>query len=315
MNEKVAAAEDEALSDNTLYGLVAAGVAEHRVSGKKLADKHLEAGLTLWNMRKKKGLKQSIKYPVGLVFCNAYIGIGVDNFFKHYMSLVTAGHTMAERLKAIQSWNRDMRQCIADSACRPSVEGGKVVFGHPSQDHLKVRRFAMGQAAIIRGHVERMLREDSVHGVRTSLGALFAMNSTLWACRYDESVGSEYMKELTYYLTMSEPGDFNGVPQLTSMAVMYIIGFCGANLQQRNTSSRTRFDLWDVIKFVELMMLASEQSRSKMKQALASWLLADMDDPEGLVLWEDKGRECMIDEVEAVWVRKQARMLEEGRQA
>lgn len=313
MNAKLTAPEEDALSDETLYGIVAAGVAEHRVSGAKEANKHLEAGLTLWEMRRKKGMRQQITYPIGLVFCNAYIGIGVDNFFKHYVTLVTTGSAMAQRLKSIQTWNRELRQLVSDSRHRPEVAGEKPVLGHPSEEWLKARDLVCAKHSIIRGHVRQMLDDKSAVGTRTCLGALFAMNTTLWACRYNESEAIEFIGELLHYLVKSEPAPvLDSRPQLTSMAAMYIVGFCGSNVQQRYGTSRTRFDLWDVIRFVELMMLIRESSRDRMKSALASWLLVDVDDPEELILWTDEERDRMITEVEGAWGQKQFGQVDRG---
>ncbi|ETN45732.1 uncharacterized protein HMPREF1541_09565 [Cyphellophora europaea CBS 101466] len=314
MHQKLTAPEDETLSDEILLGLVASGVAEHRVSGAKIANKHLEAGLALFEVRRKKSIHPQLTYPIGLVCCNAYIGLGVDSFFKHYVTLVTTSSAIAQRLRSIQGWNFAIRQCVADAVHRPTVEGGKSVLGHPSEAYLRSRAGSVeSERSIVRGHVRKLLAETTEFGTRTCLGALFAVNTVFCACRHDESVAIDFVKDLLYYLAMSEPGPVrDGVPQLTPMAAMYIIGYCGSRIQEEHGASRRRFDLWDVIKFVELMMLAPESTRAKMRQALASWILADMAKPEDLIVFREDERALMIREIELEWSRKQARLAREA---
>lgn len=107
MINKLAASEVDLISDATLYGIVAAGVAEYRLNGSKAANKHFEAGLTLWEMQRRKGMCQQITYPMVLIFCDAYISIGVEKFFKSYAALARTGLAMVPRLKSMQAWNRD----------------------------------------------------------------------------------------------------------------------------------------------------------------------------------------------------------------
>ena len=161
MNEKLNAQTEEVLSDDTLYGIVVSGVAEHRVSGPEMAKKHLEAGLMLFEMRQKRGLSQRITYPTGLVLVNGYIGIGVDNFFKHYVTLMTTGSSVLRRLKAMHTWNREVRQCVSMSSGKETVGDKKPVLGYPSSEFMAARAALAAKDSIVRGHVRRMLGQRS----------------------------------------------------------------------------------------------------------------------------------------------------------
>jgi hypothetical protein len=303
MNERMAALGDGRVSDETLYGIISAGVAESRVSNVATARKHLDAGLTLWEMRSRCGGPQpQVTYPVGLVMCNAYIGIGVDNFFKLYVSFLTAASSIVDRLKSMQTWNHEVRQCVSDGKTRPTVAT------LPSDNLLAARAIIVAGDSVIRGHVRRWLAAKSAPVNRTALGALFAINTVLWACRHIEDGIIDYVNELNYYLLNSEPEPMvNDSPQLTPMAAMYIVGFCGSNVQSRyGKNDRTLFDLWDVIRFVEFIMLAESTTFDSMKQMLASWLLEDYKSPERLLLWTDGDRDGLISQAEVSWTRKQA---------
>jgi hypothetical protein len=302
MNEKMTALSDGRVSDGTLYGIISAGVAESRVSNLATARKHLEAGLTLWEMRSRHDPRPQITYPVGLVLCNAYIGIGVNHFFKHQVSFVTAASSIVEQLELMQTWNHEVQQRVSDGTVQATAAT------HPSDELLAARGIIEAEDSIINGHVRRWITEKSGPESRTSLGALFAINTVLWASRNNEAELIDYVRELDYYLLNSEPEPMvNGTPQLTPMAAMYIIGFCSSNLQSRyGKSERTLFDLWDVIRFVEFMMLVGPATREKVKRGLASWLLGDSKSPERLLIWTGMDRDRLISEAEDAWTMKQA---------
>lgn len=60
-------------------------------------------------------------------------------------------------------------------------------------------------------------------------------------------------------------------------------------------------------------MLTGESTQKRMKSALASWLLADVDAPEGLVLWDDVGWKKLGTEVHCAWGQSHFGMVERDR--
>src|ERR1700744_296831 len=104
MRRRIAEIKPETPSDDTVFGIIAAGIAECRISGKEVGDQHLEAGLTLWKMQRESTDERPPKSAVELIPCDAFIGLGVRNFFKNYTGLITAGHALTHKLESIEAW-------------------------------------------------------------------------------------------------------------------------------------------------------------------------------------------------------------------
>jgi hypothetical protein len=303
MNRQIGATEAEMLSDDTVYGLMAAGIAECRIGGEDLSKEHLEAALTLWRMRREKGYQRQYKSPVELVPCDAFISIGVKNHFKTHKALLAASDSTTAGLRDMQTWNVEMRKTIGNRTSSPRGGGQQAT---PVNDYLVARHDALGPGSALRRYIKLLLVDSANKSMRTCLGILFAVNYTLWACR-DGAVGTVYLKELAYYLTKSETRDEQNVPELTATAVMYVVGHCGALQQHRALVGETVFDLWYVVEFVEVLMLAGERTRTKVRDCLASWMLASVEDAAKLSLLSVEEHKLMGLEVREKWARKSSR--------
>lgn len=309
MGDQLTASEKDPLSEALLYGLIVAGVIENHVGRPQEAEKHLDAGITLWEAWRKKGTRKPITNELGVIICGAYVFRGVKHFFKRHATLRAIGLQMMQRLGIIQQWNRRLRQDIADGS-RPQDIGIDHGLQRPDAEYISSRRHFTAKGSIVRGHLELMLQDTSVRGTRTCLAALFAINTTLWACQFADLEASDYMRDLLQHLVSNEPcARVNGPPKLPSRYALDAIALCGLRAQQRCSVGEMRFDPWDVASFVELMMLAGQSSRRKLTAAMTSWLLVDVGQPERLVLWTCQDVGSLTQEVEVAWARKHAESM------
>jgi hypothetical protein len=306
MNVRLQASEEVILSDDTLYGIVSAAIAEHRLHGPGAAiSAHLDAGLKILRSRKQLNMKTEVTYPLGLVLGNAYISIGMENFFTDKESLVAASSSLTRKLTAMQSWNQSLRQIVYINRHRVDIDGESPVIGHPSKAYIESRRVAVADDSNLRQHILRMLRARPSVESRPALAALFASNIVLWACRYNEAEAIDFVADLTFYLLNSEPSDAaNGAIRITQLCTLHIIEYCASNLR-RFDATTPKFDMWDAIKLVELMTLSNEPDRLRIRHALASWLLVPIEKPDDLICLSEIEVENMISDIHDKWVTKQ----------
>ena len=92
---------------------------------------------------------------------------------------------------------------------------------------------------------------------------------------------------------------------MTSMGVLHAIFMCIVRLQSRVSFDSAELDLWHVVEFVELLMLASAARRAELKQALAFWLLDDFQDPASSINCTGGLIGQLLNEIEAAWLLKQ----------
>ena len=298
MQQKIAVPDPASLSDEIFYGLVSAGVAEYRVNNPRAAVKHLEAGLTIVDARRKAGLPLPDVSTVGLISCSGYIGDGVTNYFESATALSRVQANVCQRLSSMQTWILALRQQHQH-------------FPGVSLSHSLARR-----------HIRKALDHSkiSVYNTRTCLGILFALTSILWACRHDDSAASEFVQELEHYIrvsrvdegasTAAEDVAVTTTLQLAPMTVLWIVAFCGSRIQDKyggEGRGKRRYEFWDVVDFVELMMLAGEHTRERVRTTLGGWALAGFGGERGwdIAVLRTDDAEVMVSEVDIGWERKQ----------
>jgi len=137
-------------------------------------------------------------------------------------------------------------------------------------------------------HLDSALLADRPSDLRPYLAVLFAINTILWSLRDDEAedLACRFLEDLAYTVSMSAPllpGDRNKATTacsapgaaLSSMSVFFMIAHCAVKLGGWRPSDGSFLRIWEVVEFVDIMMLASPELRLKVVNSLSSWLLTE----------------------------------------
>lgn len=309
MTAELANLDYEAPSDDTLFGVLVAGIFEHRLGNKRIAKKHLEASFVIWSIQQRHRSKRWIAFPAGLPMCIGYIGIGLENFYRNLAALQLAQRQVLDILGQMERWNHLIR-CVTlarfgESQVMPQSDSGRK--HNLSEQYLRLRSAAFGRSGIVRYHLSALMQEKTEYGTRLCLGALYAVNEILYALRDDESSAASFILRLTIKLRNADGSDH--VPNLTSTAIVYGIASCAREVKHLSDQYESCFTPWPWVKFVDLMMLASSDSQRKMCETLAKWLFANMARPEELNLGSEWRRERIREETKIKWLEQQSATL------
>lgn len=305
MRTKLAAMTPETASDEVFYGLLVAGISEDRIGDKTQASYHLDAGLKLLELRRQSGRQGLRLTTADIIVCGAYIGAGVQDYFKSQHQLLAVQLSFFQQLRSMTEWNRALRQCIDQVDQLLARKDAVTTTSPPSDAYLAIRRSIRDPESVFKRHACVRSEQSANPYTRAQLGALFAINAILWFCRFEEAVAIDFLEDLTRVMTNSVAQ--TATDQISHLTVMYIISFCGSNLYKKYGSGRNWFDLWRIVDFVEMVMLTSPYTQKITGDMLKSWLLADMTDTENLVMFTEHNESAMADEIEIAWANRQIR--------
>jgi hypothetical protein len=309
MQRFVEVSDPSTLSDEVFYGLVSAGAAEYRVNRPDTATKHLAAGLMLVDARLKSNKTLPDISTKGLISCTTYIGYGVRNYFSTPEALARAQANVCQRLRSLQTWILELRRqhrnfpgVVPVTSRSPGCNDSRPLPSHP----LLLRHI----------HAALTASSTSLYATRTCLGILFALLSTLWWCRHDELAAAEYLRELELYIRGTEAAEAvesaergDGELKLAPMTILWIVSFCGSRIQEKYGGigeESMRYDFWEVVESVELVVRVGGEMAARAREALGSWVLVGLGESKGkseMVVLREEKREKVIRETgkESIW--------------
>lgn len=295
------AARDTALLDETIVGVAAAGVIEWRLGNPYEAQKHLKASLTLLSLRGGLRAIQDLHYPSALVTLLVFIEIGCTAHYEILGTLYTAISTATRRLGDFQKWNQTIR--TLDSASRHPICKESLQSSHQTY------RSCFSEPSALRANIESEHRHGKPSEMRPYLGVLYCLNSILWHLRATPDKAAAFLEDLSYTVSMSVPvqspvsGTATQNPLLSSMSILFMIAHCAEKLGEWTSSEHSALRIWEVIDFVDLVVLAPPELRDKVIKALASWLTEPLSGSgDSLELLTEGDLTAFVEGVEQGWV-------------
>ncbi|KAK5052694.1 hypothetical protein LTR84_002560 [Exophiala bonariae] len=291
--------------DSTIFGIVVAGIAEGRIGDLAVARKHSNAAIALLNLRGGLRAIQDMQFPTGMIILYAYVTLGGTQLFSNSTRLGTASDTLKCRLQIFQKWNREIRTNCSTGSRKPTATAPTCENSMRKDPCIPGSLWYFGTSSVLRPYVESSFVDRASSQIRPYLAVLYAINSMLWALQDNEEAAIEFMDRVVHQIELSHPSskDTNtstttSIAGLTVMALLFVLASEATNLGHWKSSEDAAFRSWEIIEFVELVMLASHQSRKRIVASMASWLITDLHNPDGLLLIEDSDFDAMEDEVE-----------------
>lgn len=264
----------------------------HRRALKKLLDFHGGA----------KGLRD-LQYPFGLMVFNILIEIGLPEMFS-YQRLLRKLPQLRLKLKEVQTWNFNL---LSNLSSKPAPEMNKsylaTILRPP--DYMTRRLLAFDKPTL-KDYIlypEGPLTESQY---RFYLTVLYIINSALWAFRERYGASETYLDSLVDATELSESRGFILQcfgEKLPSLLMLLMIGHYAASSEKRNQATEAVFADEEAFEFVELMMLASQESRDVVLKALWSWLSSS--NVTELTCLSNGKMDIILEEIEEKWLENQ----------
>ncbi|KAJ9604819.1 hypothetical protein H2200_010934 [Cladophialophora chaetospira] len=256
--------------------------------------------LDLWG-----GIKgiRDLQYPFGLMVFNILIEIGLPELYS-YQGLLRKLPQLRLKLRELQAWNYNL---VSTSSLKKTRGTDKSYLGtilRPS-DYLTRRLQAFDKPALKEyiSYPEGPLTQGQY---RFYLCMLYATNNALWALREKHTAGEIYLDSLVDATEMSESKGFILQcfgEKLPSLLMLLMIGHYAASSEKRDQATEAVFADEEAFEFVELMMLASTESRDVVLKALRSWLTSAA--VTELTCLSSGKLDIVIEEIEDKWLERQ----------
>lgn len=209
-----------------------------------------------------------------------------------------------ERLRQLQEWNQTLRD-RKQSRISNAISGGQTwtVQTLPGADYLDRRTQAFHKPALFT-YIELPVGKPTAEEYKFYLSMLFAINTALYAFRHSEKTCSTYLKLLIECTESSHPSSsfilqcFGA--KLPCLLLLIMLAHYAADSEGRDEFTKAVFDVEDIYEFVELMMMASPDSRDVVLRVMWSWLASP--DAQGVGSLSPSKFDLMTDEIEDQWL-------------
>ncbi|KIW32500.1 uncharacterized protein PV07_04039 [Cladophialophora immunda] len=304
--------QGSSLMDDYVLAVAIAGGCEHRMGNTKSAQYHVRAARKLLELRGGTRSVRGITYPLGLMVVNVFVENGVDGLWKTHSGLQKKLKGVSQWVRDVQLWNFNLRahaskalRQVNNDPMKPDPDSG--VDEEDSNSSGRARAFASETALF--DYVELPAGELDDAQCRFYLGALFAINTALWAFRDSDRTTNAYLQGLTTAVEMSAPSNLAlraGGAKLPSLVLILMIAHnaadADADAERRTGPADTVFHVDEVFEFVEMAMMASSKTRTDVLSAMSSWLTADMATPGDLAFVNNAKLDIWAGEVEERWL-------------
>ena len=309
MNERLAD-QKTSLADDYILAVSVAGASEHRMGNTKGAQYHLRATRKLLEMRGGLSAVRHITYPLGLMIVNTFIEQGIDGIWKTPSDLGQKVSELSQWMRDVQSWNFSLRyqaaQALQASEEYPTPESDKADDSLPlsSNDYCKRARAFAAKTALFDYVALPQGQLDNAQ-CRFYLSILFAINRALFAFRDSEITMDAYLAGVTSAVEMSALHNFTlraGGAKLPSLLLLLMIAHHAVDVGERNPQTEVVFHAEEVNELVEIMMMASLDTRMHVLRAFASWLTTPMTNISELSFVNNANLLVLMSEVEEKWL-------------
>lgn len=310
MKEKISQLKPESDTpelDNFMLVISMAATIEKRMGNLYQATLHTKALKDFLLMKGGITAIREMVYPQNLMIVNALIEIGLQGLYDSREYLLRRLATIMERLRQLQEWNhalRDRKRPRASNIVRGSEF--RAIPSLPGTDYLDRRTRAFHKPALFE-YIELPLGKPTDEEYKFYLSMLYAINSALYAFRNSERTGITYLKVLIECTESSNPSS-NFILQcfgakLPCLLLLIMLAHHAADSEGRDEFTKAVFDVEEVYEFVELMMMASPDSRDMTLKVMWSWLASP--DASGVGSLSPAKFDIMADEIEDQWLADQ----------
>ncbi|EXJ89177.1 hypothetical protein A1O3_02241 [Capronia epimyces CBS 606.96] len=308
MNRRLGNPETSCL-DDFILAVAIAGSCERRMGNSRGADHHIAAVKKLLDLRGGHKAVREIAYPTGLMIVNILVENDIRCFFTCRAGLMLQLSDLVQKLLKIQTWNTDIRSRSNHTSLKElrhhdrsdiMAERDVLVTNYSSR-----RSRAFDKRSALFHYVAIPPEELEEDQCRFYLGILFAINTTLWAFRDSENTSIAYLQGLTNAVELSAPANFvlrAGGSKLPSLLMLLMIAHHAVAREERNSSTNTVFEVEKVFEFVNMIMMASSESRRSILTAMSSWLTAGISSLEDLCYLSPTRLHLLEEEVEDQWL-------------
>lgn len=316
------AGADKVELDNFMLIISMAATIEKRMGNSHQADLHTKALKNLLLMKGGIAAVKDMIYPQNLMIVNALIEIGLQGLYDSREYLLRRLTTILERLRRLQEWNHSLRGHQPASPPPPSSPssstpadgaGGDDDFPRGQSlpaggsDYLERRTRAFHKPALAE-YIRLPAGPPTVEEYKFYLSMLFAINSAMYAFRHSARTSGTYLRVLTECTESSnDPSDFIlqcfGA-KLPCLLLLIMLAHYAADSEGRDDSTDAVFDVEEIYEFVELMMMATPDSRDAVLKTMWSWLAST--DAAGVGALTPDDFDLMADEIEDRWLADQS---------
>ncbi|KAK5046274.1 hypothetical protein LTR84_008417 [Exophiala bonariae] len=298
--------------DNFMLIISMAATIEKRMGNTHQADLHTKALKDFLLMKGGITAIKNMVYPQNLMIVNALIEIGLQGLYDSREYLLRRLVTIMERLRQLQEWNHTLRERQRARAPSNAMRTGREFLGDqdlPGLDYLDRRTRAFHKPALFE-YIELPLGKPTPEEYKFYLSMLFAINSAMYAFRHSESTSSTYLRVLIE-CTESSNESSNFILQcfgakLPCLLLLIMLAHYAADSEGRDEFTKAVFDVEEVYEFVELMMMASPDSRDVVLKIMWSWLASP--DADGVGALSSAKFDIMADEIEDRWLADQIQL-------
>ncbi len=302
MKTKLSDEKTSQLTPSRLPVAMAATI-EKRLGNMEHANYHTRALKKLLDLRGGPRAIRDMQYPFGLMIFNILIEIGLPELYI-YQGLLMKLPQLRLRLRELQMWNYKLVNSPSMKNARETNQSYLATILHPSD--YSARRLQAFSKPTLEEYITVPEGKLTEAQYRFYLAMLYAINNALWAFRDKPRASDIYLENLADATEMSSSHGFILQcfgDKLPSLLMLLMIGHHAANSDERDLATDAVFADEEAFEFVELMMLASPESRDCVLKALSSWLTS-ADTTEFTCLSNSK-LDIVLEEIEDRWLENQ----------
>jgi hypothetical protein len=297
MKTKLADEKTAQLTPFVLSVAMAATI-EKRLGNEQHARYHTRGLKKILDLRGGPKAIRDMQYPFGLMVFNILIEVGLPDLFD-YQGLLRKLPQMRLKLRDLQAWNHQLLISFRSENTQKQAAGSS----QPSFSHSRTRHiYAFGRPAL-KDYIEIPPGKLTEAEYRFYLAMLYAVNNALWAFRNKPKASDMYLDTLADASEMSSSRGFIlqcfGA-KLPSLLLLLMIAHYVAHSEGLDPTTEAVFADEEAFEFVELMMLASPESRDVVLKALWSWLTSET--ATDFTCLSNSKLDILLEEIEDKWL-------------
>jgi hypothetical protein len=307
-------------TDNTLTAIAVAGIMEARMGDTSLGRKHLSALRILIARRGGPSILQNMLFGQAMIISASYISIGTgEATFRNSSHLETTIKKFVCNFKAMQAWNQNLRITFEDCKSNdvkadvyeaslktlPSISSisSSSQLGR-SAKYRSSRRKVFGPHSVLRKYLELIALHSSADERRCFFAVLWNINNMLYDLQKDYDESRTFFEHLLSDVTLCEIPAVDRSAQtvyLKSPTLIYILASVTAKHSSGNGERGGVLHTWNSINILELIELATKDSREEISSLLSSWLTNDELD---IFYVTDRRLDEICKEIRTEWLRR-----------
>jgi len=295
---------------------MAAGV-EFRLGNSPAAQQHVKAVRKILSLRGGSKAVRDIPDPFGLMLVSILVDQGDPSLFECSEALRGKVKSIVQRLHQYQSWNYSLRSESSPPSPMSVLSilmssSDEDEFGSPVLASFEGRVRAFGKDCPLGKYIALPPNGPDEGGYRFLLSVLYAMNTAFWDFRHSPRASNEYLSELKRSVELTKTSNLvlqAGLSKLPSLLMLMMHAHQSATNEGRASPTSVVFHNEEVFEFVNLVMMGGTKIRTRVLEALLSWLTTTASNMEDLILLDEADFETLEQEVEESWVADQARRL------